>query len=221
MQQVEGVMGTQVLSRDTAVGRVLDVLLRQGSMTVKDIQDALDMSSTAIRQHLTRLLGEGLVTSHEERRGVGRPVKVYTLTNRARALTGCHCDYLAVTLLEEMVLLEGPEKMRVLLERVSRRLANLYEQEVSGSALFERVQELARALDRRGIVADVAVEEGAIVLHEYTCPYHGLAQDYRDICEMEKAMMSQVLGQPVTLRYCMMDGHQGCAFHMEVQEAAA
>jgi len=211
-------MGEYIRVKEMPGGQVLDVLLRQGSMTVKDIQDALGLSSTAVRMHLTRLQAEGLVTVEEERRGVGRPVKVYSLTNEARALTGEHCDDLTITLLEEMFRLEGPEKMRILLERVSRRLAGLYQQEVRGTSVHDRMRELARALGRRGIAIDIAIEDRKVVLLEYTCPYHGLAQDRRDICAMEEAMISEIIGRPVTLQQCMMDGHQGCEFHTETQQ---
>ena len=198
--------------RGTPAEDVLQVLLRRGPLTVKELQQALGLSGTAVRLHLNRLQAAGLVQATEERRGVGRPVKVYHLTEKARTAMGSHSETLALTLLEEMLRLEGPEKVRLLLQRVSDRLAGTYSQEVRSSNLYRRVQELAQALAQRGIVADVVLDEDAILIREYTCPYHDLAQDHRAICEMEQSMLSQVLGQPVELNACMMDGHQGCVF---------
>lgn len=202
----------------TPAGEVLHVLLRRGPMTVKELQAVLQLSGTAVRLHLNRLQAAGLVVVTEERRGVGRPVKVYSLTEKARIAMGSHSDTLALTLLEEIHRLEGPEKVRLLLQRVSDRLAGDYRSQVRSPNLHRRVQELVHALSQRGIVADVVEGENVLFIHEYTCPYHDLAQDYRAICEMEQEMISRVLGIPVELNQCMMDGHQGCAFLVSLAE---
>ena len=206
--------------KDTPAGEVLNVLLRKGPQTVKELQEALGLSSTAVRLHLHRLQSQGYIEPREERRGVGRPVKVYHLTEKARTAMGSHSESLALTLLEEMLRLEGPEKVRVLLDRVSTRLADDYGETVRSSNLYKRIQELAQALERRGILADVIqVGEDTIFIREYTCPYYDLAQDYRAICEMEESLMSQVLGTPVTLEACMMDGEHGCMFAISIGNA--
>lgn len=204
--------------RGTPAGEVLEVLLRRGPMTVKELQEALQLSGTAVRLHLSRLQAAGLVVVSEERRGVGRPVKVYSLTEKARTALGAHSETLALTLLEELWRMEGPEKVRLLLQRVSDRLAGDYQGVVRSANPHRRVRELVQALVQRGIVADVAEEDGVLVIREYTCPYHDLAQDYRAICEMEQAMLSRVLGVPVELNECMIDGHRGCAFLVPVAE---
>ena len=62
-------------------------------------------------------------------------------------------------------------------------------------------------------LTDVAVEENeTFILKAYNCPYHELAQEHRDICEMDEKLMQQVLGSDVSLSQCMMDGHSGCSF---------
>ena len=69
----------------------------------------------------------------------------------------------------------------------------------------------------RGVIADVSTDidvdgNGTIVLHTYNCPYHELAQDHREICDMDQKMIRQVLGSDVNLTECMMDGHGSCSF---------
>ena len=101
----------------------------------------------------------------------------------------------------------------MLLKRVSNRLANKYERSVRSNLLVERVGELAGALYQRGVLTDVqANDDNTFTLHAYNCPYHELAQDHREICEMDEAMLRQILGSDVNLTNCMMDGHQGCSF---------
>jgi predicted ArsR family transcriptional regulator len=132
---------------------------------------------------------------------------------KAQEIFGCHCDDLALTLLEEVFALEGKEQTARLLNRVSNRLASKYERSVRSNLLVERVGELAGALYQRGVLTDVQTnDDNTFTLHTYNCPYHELAQDHREICEMDEAMLRQVLGSDVNLTNCMMDGHQGCSF---------
>lgn len=202
-------------NRDTAVWQILEYMQRNGSATIKDLEQLLGITTTAVRQHLTTLQMEGYIERKAVNTGVGRPHHTYTVTEQGRNLFACHCDDLALTLLQEVFALEGKERTNILLARVSNRLANRYASSVRSKVLQERVEELATALHQRGVLADVTTNgQDAIILHTYNCPYHELAQEHREICEMDKAMLRQVLGSEVALTNCMMDGHHGCSFEV-------
>ena len=202
-------------NRDTAVWQILEYMQRNGSATIKDLEQLLGITTTAVRQHLTTLQMEGYIERKAVNTGVGRPHHTYTVTEQGRNLFACHCDDLALTLLQEVFALEGKERTNILLARVSNRLANRYASSVRSKVLQERVEELAMALHQRGVLADVTTNgQDAIILHTYNCPYHELAQEHREICEMDKAMLRQVLGSEVALTNCMMDGHHGCSFEV-------
>lgn len=202
-------------NRDTAAWQIVEYMQRNGSATIKELEQLLGITTTAVRQHLTTLQAEGYIERKAVHNGVGRPHHTYTITEHAHGLFACHCDDLALTLLEEVFALEGKERTSLLLARVSNRLANRYASSVRSGILQERVEELATALYRRGVLAEVKTnEDDTITLHTYNCPYHDLAQEHREICEMDKAMLRQVLGSDVSLTNCMMDGHHGCSFEV-------
>jgi predicted ArsR family transcriptional regulator len=166
-----------------------------------------------VRQHLQALQADGYIERRQVNAGVGRPHHAYLITPKAHELFACHCDDLALTLLEEVFALEGAERTNVLLGRVGDRLAQRYASSVRGEALQDRVEQLAGALHQRGVLTDVDVQdENVIVLHAYNCPYHELAQEHRAICDMDEAVMRKVLGSEVNLSACMLDGHHGCSF---------
>ena len=62
--------------------RILQTLLRQPRRTINDLAEAVGINPISVRHHLTSLQVEGLVTSEEERHGVGRPRLLYALTRR-------------------------------------------------------------------------------------------------------------------------------------------
>jgi predicted ArsR family transcriptional regulator len=86
-------------------------------------------------------------------------------------------------------------------------------QSVEAGELSERVGQLVDALAARGVLADMSIDdEDIIVLQTYNCPYHELAQEHRDICNMDEKFMREVLGSEVSLSECMFDGHHRCTF---------
>ncbi len=193
--------------------QILEYLRRNESATIKELEDLLGVTTTAVRQHLGTLQADGYVERQRVHAGVGRPHHAYSITEKARELYACHCDDLALTLLEEVFVLEGKERAGLLLERVGDRLAGKYAGSVRSEILAERVEQLADALYERGVLTDVDVQDdNTFILKAYNCPYHELAQEHRDICVMDEKLMRTVLRSDVSLTACIMDGHTGCSF---------
>ncbi len=209
--------------QESPTWQILEYMQRKGSATIKELEELLNVTTTAVRQHLNTLQAEGYI---ERRRvldaGVGRPHHAYFLTEKVREVFACNCDDLALTLLEEVFALEGKERTAMLLARVGGKLANRYAQSVRATALQARVQELAGALYDKGVLTDVmASDSDTIILKTYNCPYHELAQEHREICDMDEDMMRKVLGSEVNLSSCMMDGHAGCSFVVTTKPTSA
>ncbi len=196
-------------------GEVLGVMQRRGEVTVKDLEEALSVTANAVRQQLTALLAGGYISQQAENIGRGRPKHVYGLTTKGRSLFTYHYDEFTNSLLREILVSEGPEKVQELLGRMSRRLAAQYAQELAGLPSDERATKLTELLNAKGIVAEIKFEEDGIVVHEYTCPYYQLAREHRAICDMEEEMIAHAMNRPVELVSCSLDGHHGCQFRIE------
>lgn len=204
--------GLNTPNSPSTAGQILEYLLRNGPSSIKDLEQALAVTATAVRQQLASLTAEGLIVSVQERRGVGRPRNVYKLTERSHSLFACYCDELALSLIGEVLETEGTDKLRYLLSRVGNKLAVQYGRQLRSEAVGDRVRELSALLDRRGIRADFEHNGDVIILHEYNCPYHDLASVHRDVCEMERDAFAQALGAEVVLGNCIQDGHHSCQF---------
>jgi DeoR family suf operon transcriptional repressor len=59
---------------------VLKTLLTRQRCTVNELAEAVGINPISVRHHVTRLEADGLVTSEEVRHGVGRPRRLYFLT---------------------------------------------------------------------------------------------------------------------------------------------
>jgi DeoR family transcriptional regulator, suf operon transcriptional repressor len=191
-------------------GQILQYLQRQSEATVKDLAALLGVSATAVREHLVHLQAEGLVEARAERNGPGRPRLIYTLSDVARSRFPKQYDRLITGLLRELIALEGPDKVDQLLERVSRRLADEYSDRMAGSDVPARLGELHRLLELRGVPAEVAEDGDGIRL--FACPFYDVAQDYPEVCSMERQMIEYVLGEKLALESSIREGAHTCRF---------
>ena len=201
------------LDQNSPARQILEYLQRNASATIKDLELLLGVTPTAVRQHLNHLQASGYLDRREVRSGVGRPHFTYVATDAARELFACRCDVLALTMLQEMCGMVGEELMGSLMKRVGARLAEGYSQSVNATDLHKRVEEMAGALGQQGVLTDVSKgESDTIALKMYNCPYHDLAVEHRELCDMDQQMLQQVLGEEVLLDNCIMDGHGSCSF---------
>jgi predicted ArsR family transcriptional regulator len=197
---------------DTPAGEVLKAIQLRGKASVKELAADLDLSRSAIRQHLLRLQARGAVRAKKVREGVGRPYHVYSVTAEAHNLFGNDYGELTHLLLKEVSLTHGGEALQRLLRRVSDRLAVKYRDQVWGRELIDRLEAWAELLDKKGVTVEIEKTETGYVLQEYGCPYQNVATENRAVCEMERQVMARLLASGVRLTQCALDGHHGCQF---------
>lgn len=196
-------------------GQILKLLQQRGELRIKDIEAALGVTSTAVRQQLNALVAEELVASTTVREKRGRPHAIYRLSEKGQALVAHGYANLAIVLLEEILEVAEPELAQQLFRRVSVRLGEQYAAgQVPGEVLSERLEALVNRLHTHGIITQVDEAEDLFVLTEYGCPYFRVAQQHREVCEMEIEAMEQALGTEVTLCHSQLDGHHGCQFQV-------
>lgn len=82
--------------------RILQTLLTNPRSTIIDLADAVGINAISVRHHLSSLEAEDLVTSEEERHGVGRPRLVYFLTEKGLERFPTHYLRLTNRLLDQM-----------------------------------------------------------------------------------------------------------------------
>jgi predicted ArsR family transcriptional regulator len=191
---------------------LLDILRKEGPCTVAQLASAMDVTATAVRQRLTRLLAQGNIERTTERAGRGRPLHRYRLTDQGRRRAGANFADLAIALWSEIRGIKDPEVRRGLLQRVSKRLATLYAGRIHGSTLEEKMESLAELFRERRIPFEVQGSRELPILHATACPYPDLAEQDRTVCSMERILFSELLGENVRLSNCRLDGHNCCTF---------
>ncbi|MEN9933537.1 MAG: hypothetical protein RLZZ387_116 [Chloroflexota bacterium] len=195
---------------ETQAGKILTYLQRHGEATVRDLEELLGISTTAVREHLTHLEVKDLLATRLARSGPGRPRLVYFLTARAQELFPKEYDTLVTLLMREIASREGPDRLQVLLDAVAARLAEEYRGQIDGGDIAARLAALRDAMEARGIPAEVQSSgEGFQV---FACPYLDVAQEHAAVCTMERRMLESLLGEAIQLEGTIREGHRSCSF---------
>ena len=194
---------------------LLDLIRRNGPVTIVEMEQSLGVTGTAIRNRLARLLGAGLVERKILHQTRGRPRHTYEASVLAQKQLGQNYADLAVALWDELMGTIPDRKLRRhLFIRVTERMAEVYRAQVSGPEWEGRLVQLTNLLIDRGVEAEVAHDSGAAipVLRQHSCPYYELAETDRTICALERKMFEKVLGRSLRLSQCRLDGDRFCDF---------
>ncbi|MEI6241121.1 MAG: winged helix-turn-helix transcriptional regulator [Planctomycetia bacterium] len=209
--------GSTHASSRSSDAALLEVLRVDGAVEVGTLATALGVTATAVRQRLERLMKAGLVerSAHERATGRGRPAHRYSLTEKGRRSGGDNFRDLALVLWREVRGIREPDVRRGLLARLGSAMANTYKDRVSGPTPEARLHDVASLFSERRLSCSVdadGVAGGLPVLTTYACPYPDLAEEDRGICAAERVMLEELVGAPVKLSECRLDGSSCCRF---------
>jgi predicted ArsR family transcriptional regulator len=202
-------MTTAIMASDVAI---LDLLRKQDEMTIVGLTEAMGVTATAVRQRLVRLQGQELIERSKALSTRGRPRYVYRLTTMGRRSTGENFADLAIALWHEIQEIEDSVVRDSLMVKISRRLATMYAGQVDGKSIQHRLQAVKTIFTERQLPVRVTTRGKLPVISMETCPYPELAEHDRGICSMEEMLFSEILGVPMNLTSCHLDGDCSCTF---------
>ena len=205
---------------DNADRDFLASIQRSQPVTVADLCEAEGVTATAVRQRLTRLLDNGFIERESEHRDRGRPVFHYSVTKKGLRQLGNDSGELAGLLWRALSRIEDEQIRDQVLADLREALVARFGGRVNESSLGGRLQQLCDILAERGYYVDLEEnpQQSLPILREHSCPYQELAEQDSAICDLEQSVFAELLGAPVELSCCRLDGHRCCEFQVGVSE---
>lgn len=199
-----------------SVDRELLLAMRGGDLLgINELTDTLNVTATAVRQRIERLLQRGLICREKVVAGRGRPTFRYRVTEQGRRVNAADSTELAEAMWQELLSIEDRELRDRMLSSVASRLGREYAAQLDDEApLEERMRVLSRLLSSRRVSSDVVSGGDLPVLDINACPYPTLVDGSQDhsMCHLEEQVLSEALGKPVHLSQCRLDGDACCQF---------
>jgi predicted ArsR family transcriptional regulator len=181
--------------------RILETLKIQGPQDASALAKQFDVSAMAIRQHLYALSEQGLVSYQEEHRPMGRPAKLWRLTQASDKLFEDRHGDLMVNLFGAIRGTFGDDGLEKVLSVRARQQLAAYKKQVSPKAsLRKRVEKLAALRSSEGYLAEVkAQKDGSFLLIENHCPICAAATACAGLCGTELQVFRELLGSGVSI----------------------
>lgn len=205
-----------MVMHDTA-DRILQLLKRNGARTADQLGEALAMTGMGARRHLDRLVRDGLVRGFDRVEGVGRPRKLWTLTEKGHLrFPDAHAE-LTAKLIGDVRRLFGEEGLDRLIAERERDMRQNYESALKEKTkLEERVEELAALRTREGYMARAERDGDGMLLIEDHCPICAAAETCQSFCRSELSIFRMVLGADVLIERTeyLLEGGRRCAYRI-------
>lgn len=200
----------------TPADRILFQLKTRGPAETLALAGALDISRQAVLQHLERLVSAGLVDHLDERRGVGRPRRVWSLTPAAQARFPDTHAQLTLEMLDAVRAEFGEDGVERMIVRREQATSKAYIQAMADAETLEaRVARLAEIRTAEGYMADWTPDPGGgFLLVENHCPICAAAAACQGFCRAELQAFRDALGPDVSVERTdhILAGARRCAY---------
>jgi predicted ArsR family transcriptional regulator len=195
---------------------LMQVLQRKkDGRTVEEIAGDIELSPTAVRQHLAALERRGYVQRVEPRKTAGRPGFVFALSAAGSELFPRKYSWFTALVLGALQREQGADGLGQYLRGMAKTLAQSLADEIGKREPRLRLAALAETMNQLGYDAEIAQDDAnGAEIRAYNCVYHHLAQDYPQVCEFDLELMAQVSGRRVEHLECMVRGGECCRFRL-------
>lgn len=194
--------------------QILKTILDNPRCTINELAEAVGINPISIRHHITHLMAEGLVDAVDERHGVGRPRRVYSLTEAGVEHFPTRYVKLTTRLLKHMKDNMPENLVKDLLYQMAEDVAT---EMTAGNNLDElstedRLEMMRQSLSLEGFYIDWEKSGDTYYIHGSSCPYYHVGQTHPEICSIDEAIISTFLSQPTSKIKCILKGDTTCTF---------
>jgi predicted ArsR family transcriptional regulator len=201
--------------------RLLYQLKSRGPQPAATLAAACAITPMGAHKQLQAMQGQGLVASHDEVAGPGRPKRLWTLTAAGHARFPDRHGELALQLIRHAAAVLGPEALDRLIHAREQEQQVEYDAALSGLAtLGARVRRLAQLRAREGYMARAEKQGKAWLLVEDHCPICAAAAACQGLCRSELRIFARCLGEGARVERVehVLAGGRRCAYRVTAAE---
>ncbi len=203
--------------QDRAATRLLYALKSAGPQTAAALGRRLGMTAVGARQHLARLLAEGLVAFAEHRESVGRPKRVWSITEAGdRQFPDNHAG-LTLELIGAIRITLGEAGLDKVIAARERQALKTYRARLAGAdGLRDKLKRFADLRSDEGYMAELQRDKAGFLLVENHCPICVAARACQGFCRSELQLFRDALGPAVSVERSehIVAGARRCAYRI-------
>jgi len=198
--------------------RILLFLKARGPSVAADLARHLDVTAVAARKHMAALADQGLVRYSDERGRVGRPKRLWALTEKAEARFPDSHALLTIELIDTARATFGEDGLDRLVSGREEAMLRRYEDRLGGKTrLQDRVAAICKLRSEEGYMAEWRrLPDSSLLLVENHCPICAAARRCQGFCRSELELFRRLLGDAATIERAehILAGARRCAYRI-------
>jgi DeoR family suf operon transcriptional repressor len=165
--------------------KIMEILL-EGPRSLGEITDKLQIQKSAVRVHLQSLQSEKTVESHFKIERLGRPRKIYSLTENGRELFPRKYDLILSLVLKKITETNGKEQARKIIESVADDMATNIRYEIEKNGRLDNYKESLKIFNsvsnEMGFASSITKDhDGNFSVLSKNCILHKVALNHQDV----------------------------------------
>lgn len=196
--------------------KILDFLLEhQQGVTLEELASHLEITKTAVKDHLMKIENLGYLSFTDSKGFVGRPRRRYLLSQEGHDAFPKQYSWLSNVLLELLAQDLGKEGvaqlMKNLADKVAKSMESKFKNIKSTVELLNKVTMALNELGYRAALKQSDLRKGAII-EATNCVYHLVAKEHPELCGFDIRLIENASGMNVKLESCIARGGSVCRF---------
>jgi predicted ArsR family transcriptional regulator len=194
---------------------IVQQLRSRGATAADELAVALGVTKQCVRKHLDVLEREGYVEHAAARGDRGRPAHVFRLTTKAEELFPKRYDLFARSVLKQIGEVWGERGLNTIFCGCASEMVAELRPRLEGLSFDARVSRLTEMLRETGYEAEAErLDDGSYILTEWNCPQAELAREYRQLCDQELVVYTELLETEVLRESRIAGGASRCAYRV-------
>ncbi|MGH8494627.1 MAG: helix-turn-helix transcriptional regulator [Gammaproteobacteria bacterium] len=197
--------------------QLLGLLLEtKAGLTADELAAKLEVSRSAVHQHLSALESDGHVEKTPLASKGGRPGFAWRLTDRGIHLFPKQYALFSQLLIRGMKERLGSDELVHAMRALGATLAGQHAHRLAGKNRKAQIEEVARIMRELGYQSRAEHDPGHAlpILDARNCIYHNLAREHPEVCQLDLALLGKLLDADIEHVECMVRGGRACRFRV-------
>lgn len=196
--------------------QILSLLKLNGSMTILELADELEITEMAVRRHIQTLERDKLIRSNVKKQTMGRPSKVYQLAEQGEDIFPKKYKEFSLEILQGLKDAGQEQLLQDILIKNREKHFEQFKIDHNNKTFLDKLNSLKRIQEKEGYMPKLENQNGTIHFKELNCPLVEIAKEFPQICHAEREFIKNFLGAELTSITSMVEGHSCC--HYTIQE---
>jgi predicted ArsR family transcriptional regulator len=193
--------------------QIITLLNREKNLTVAGMAKHMGVTPMAVRQHLLYLENRGIINYKPKKNGIGRPVFLYNLTDKAIESFPKTYGSFIKDLLGIIEGEDGRKKLDRIFSKQREQKIVVKQKALEGKkTIKDKIKALARQLDKDGFMVDYEETEDAYIFKQYNCLLSCIASEYPEVCKHELQMYRDLIGHDIDRVAWKVNGDSACVY---------